>query len=207
MSNTPKSSSAIPGFIIGVVLMVGGMMLSKMLTENPPAFLETLAHQGISLDPGKTIAVIGVFLILFPIIRGFFITPLAEAINARTSELEGTFAQAEELRTEMSSMRNEYEKRLAATEAQARETIQAQIKEAQTLRTTLVAEASAKADEMVRKAQEEIEHSKHKVITEVRLEVVNLTLGATERILGENVSNDTNKRLIQEFIDKVEVPG
>ena len=86
----------------------------------------------------------------------FFIKPLAEAISHRTTELEKTFGEAEDLRAEMGKMKTEYEARLAATEAEAREKIQAQIKEAQTLRQTLMGEAAAKADEFLKKAQEEI---------------------------------------------------
>ncbi|HVL38306.1 MAG TPA: hypothetical protein VM328_02840, partial [Fimbriimonadaceae bacterium] len=71
----------------------------------------------------------------------------------------------------------------------------------------LMAEANAKADALVKRAEEEIEQQKNRALTEMRLEVVNLTLAATEKILGENIDNDRNRRLVQEFIDKVEVPG
>ena len=170
-------------------------------------FQTALVEQGIPLDLGKTLAMIGMFLFLFPVLKHFYFNPLGEAIQTRNSSLESTFAEAESLRAEMRSLKSDYEARLAAAEASAREQIQVQIREAQDLRKTLMAEASAKADELVVKAREEIEIEKHKVMSEVRLHVVNLTLGATERILGENVSNDTNRRLVQEFIDKVEVPG
>ena len=42
-------------------------------------------------------------------------------------------------------------------------------------------------------------------MNELRLEVVNLTLAATEKLLGENMDSDKNRRLVQDFIDKVEV--
>jgi F-type H+-transporting ATPase subunit b len=70
-----------------------------------------------------------------------------------------------------------------------------------------MAEASAKADELVRKAQEEIALEKDKVLTQLRLEVVNLTLGATEKILGASVDDEKNRKLVQEFIEKAEVVG
>lgn len=204
MSKSSNSNNTIVGIVIGLVFMFGGMWISKNVHL---AFVENLDKQGIPLDPGKIVAVIGVFLILFPVVRFFFIAPLSEAISARTSELERTFSEAETLRTDMDAMRSEYEQRLTATEAQAREQIQAQIREAQNLRATLMAEASAKADEMVEKARQEIEQEKHKVLSEVRLHVTNLTLGATERILGKNVDSETNRKLVQEFIEQVEVPG
>jgi F-type H+-transporting ATPase subunit b len=145
-------------------------------------------------------------LILFPVIKFFFLTPLQDAIQERTQSLEATFAEAESLRKEMQTMRSDYEQRLVATEANARDQIQAQIREAQTLRSSLMAEAAQRADELVARAQQEIEAEKQKAITEIRMQVVDLTLLASERVLGENMDNDRNRRLVSEFIDKVEVP-
>lgn len=205
MSTQEKSSSAstLIGIVIGIAFVVAGHFVSQALAGNET--LESLANQGIPLDPGKTLSAIGVLLILFPLVKLFFIAPLRGAIEERTTYLERTFGEAEELRTEMTKMRNEYEQRLAQTEAQAREQIQAQIREATQLRQQLMAEAGAKADELVKRAQEEIALEKDKVLTQLRLEVVNLTLSATEKILGENMDNDRNRKLIQEFVDKAEV--
>ncbi|MBV6457623.1 MAG: ATP synthase subunit b, sodium ion specific [Fimbriimonadaceae bacterium] len=182
--------------------MVAGMWVSK---NWHPDFYATLEQQGIPLDLGKTVAVMGVFLILWPIMNTFFIKPLNEAIDDRTRSLEQTFSEAETLRTDMTSLRSDYDRRLAATEAEAREQIQAQIREAQNLRQTLMAEASAKADELVSRAQQEIESEKAKVIVELRTSVVDMSLAAAEKVVGENMDNDRNRRLVQEFIDRVEV--
>lgn len=204
----PSGSKTLAGIVIGALLMVGGMYLS--VNQKNFSFLawqESLAHQGIPLDLGKTISIFGVFLILFPVIKLFFIQPLADAISERTNALESTFSEAEDLRQEMTKMKSDYEQRLAATEAEARAQIQAQIKEAQDLRQTLMSEASSKADEMVKKAQQEIESEKQKVLGQLRAEVVNLTLAASEKILGENMDSDKNRKLVTEFIEKVEVPG
>jgi F-type H+-transporting ATPase subunit b len=204
MSTTPKKSGPpyLVVFIVGVILMVGGYWISLNTTE----LTHSLQEKGIPLDLGITVAVIGVFLILIPVLRNFYFQPLADAINERTQALESTFGEAEDLRAEMSKMKSDYEQRLAATEAEARSQIQAQIKEAQALRQTLMSEASAKADELVKRAQQEIEGEKTRVLNELRSEVVNLTLSASEKILGENMDSDKNRRLVAEFIEKVEVP-
>jgi F-type H+-transporting ATPase subunit b len=189
---------------MGAVLMVGGTYIDQNYHWG---WVESINKQGIPLEPGKTVAVVGVFFILFPLINTFFIAPLADAINSRNSDLERTFSEAENLRTEMTQMRNDYEQRLVATEAQAREQIQSQIREAQNLRTSLMAEASAKADELVKKATQDIESEKTRVMGEMRSEVVNLTLIATEKILGENMNNERNRKLVDDFIQSVEVPN
>lgn len=170
-------------------------------------FQETLHAQGIPLELGKTISMIGMFIALFPVLNIFYFRPLGDAIRGRNSELESTFREAEELRAEMVQLRSDYEKRLAETEAAAREQIQAQIKEVQALRDSLRSEAVQQAEEFKRKAFDEVESEKQKLLSGLRLHVVNLTLQATEKLLGENVDSEKNRKLVEEFIDKVEVPS
>lgn len=187
--------------LIGAVLMVGGTYVSYNFH---PAFYEKLAHQGIFLDLGKTVAYIGVFLILFPLLKSFFFDALTSAIQGRTAELEKTFSEAENLRAEMAQLRKDYEQKIQATEAEARELIQSQIREAQELRQQLMDEANAKAEEMLARARQEIEAEKHQVLTELRLRAVEMTISAAEKLIGENLDSERNRKLVDEFIQKVE---
>ena len=123
----------------------------------------------------------------------------------RGTPFEATFTEAENLKKEMAELRTSYEARLAKTEAEAREQIQAQIREAQSLRTTLMAEAATRADDLVKKAELEIEAEKVRALSQIRSHVVDLTLTATERLIGENVDTKVNRKLVDEFIDKLAV--
>lgn len=221
MSNEKTSSgSPIANFVVGVVLMVGGTWLSVSVTKameelekgsSTSSFsgiasaLLSLEKQGIALDFGKTIATVGVLLILFPIIKSFYVTPLETAISDRNQDLERTFKEAEDLRAEMQKMRTEYEARITQTEAQARDQIQAQIREAQQLRQSLLAEATQRADTLVAQAEQEIAAERDKVVVQLRLQVTDLALSAAEHVIGQTMDTPTNQRLVNDFIEKVEV--
>jgi F-type H+-transporting ATPase subunit b len=184
--------------IIGLVLLiVGAAVLPKSVLHLPG---------GLEINFGEVIATIGILLLLFPAIETFYTGPLAAAIGERNSNLEKTFSEAEELRNQMDKVRSDYERRLAQTEAEAREKIQAQIKEAQALRQRLEADAVGRADELIKRAHDEIEADRAKLKVELSSHVVNLTLSATEKLLGENMDTEKNRRLVEEFITKVEVP-
>lgn len=188
--------------VIGIVLMLAGMYVSV----NKVIPMEALEAQGILLDFGKTIASIGVLLILFPVINTFYVKPLEDAIESRNSQLEKTFGEAEALRAELTAMKTSYEERLRETEASARAQIQAQIQEAQRLRQSLMEQAQSKADQLVKQAQEEIAAERDRVLADLRVSTVTLALQATERLLGANVDDANNRRLVEEFIEKAEVP-
>lgn len=186
--------------IVGVVLFLVGRY--AMTGE---AFKPKLL-EGIDLHLGETVTSIGVFLFWVGLIHGMLIKPLSEAINNRTTTLEKTFSEAEQLEAQMETMRDDYEARLSETEANARAQIQAEVKKAQDLRTQIQAEASEKADEMIKKAQEEIRAERDKALVNLRVHVAKVSMLAAEKIIGENMDTDRNRRLVDEFVSNVEVP-
>lgn len=210
------------GAVIGIALMLGGVYLDKVLhvaheggaTEHVGGehagqwtvpFLNKLDEMGLPLNPGITLATLGVLLIVMPVIKYFYVTPLQSAIDERNNNLETTFSEVETLRNEMTTMKGDYEKRIAATEAEAREKINAQIKEAQSLRQSLMAEAAAKSDALVKQAQEEIASEKAKVLGELRNYVTDLSLTAAEKVIGANMDTAANRKLVADFIADLEV--
>lgn len=200
-SATSKSEPKPVPFIVYVIASAVFLGLGlTVLKDVKPNLLE-----GIDLSLGKTSATIGVILLFFPLLRTFYYQPLKDAIEERTVNLERTFSEAESLRAQMTQMREDYERRLKASEDAAREQIQQSIQEAQKLRQDLMTEAAERADELVKRAQEEIAHERDKVLTELRMSVVDLTLRATEQIIGEKMTAERDRQLVEEFIEKVEV--
>lgn len=204
----PTQSKSSPGstiatIFIGIVVMVAGMFIQN--NHLLAAIDEPVSKMGIPLEIGMSIATIGVFLILFKVIESFFFNPLRQAIDGRTTELETTFGEAESLRADMTKMKSDYESKLKQTEADAREQIQAQIKEATDLKKSLMADAQRQAEDYKQQAMNEIDAEKRKAMVDLRVHVTKLSLQATEKILGENVDNDRNRKLIDEFLNTVEV--
>lgn len=187
--------------VIGAVLMVGGTYFSLKMA-NP---LAKLGEMGIPIDLGSTIATVGVLLIVFPLVKMFFTAPLAAAIHERNENLENTFSEAESLRSDMTKMRSDYEAQLATANASARVHIEAQIKEAQTLRQALMNEAATRADAMIERAQQEIASERERILAGLRGQVVEMSLAAAEKIVGENMDTDRNRRLVDEFVNGLEV--
>ncbi len=231
--NSKSKGSALIGLIVGIVLMVGGMVVDKSLhlpeeeykakvataakeakeTGKPAekvgrwslAQLNALDEQGLPINPGITLATIGVLLITFPAIAAFYTGPLKASLDERNGNLESTFQEVESLRNEMTAMKSDYEKKLATSEADAREKINAQIKEAQALRQSLMAEAASKSDALIKQAQEEIAGEKSKALREIQVHVTDMALLAAEKVVGKNMDNDTNRKLVADFIKDLEV--
>lgn len=184
--------------VAGIILFVASIFLQTL------PFNEALKSNELiklfDLNIPVIVGTIGLILILWSTIEQFYTGPLWKIINERNSAIESTFTEAEALKAEMQQMKTEYEQRIAKTEADAREQIRAQVAEAQELRKTLMAEAAAKADEFLEGARRDIENERNKALADIRVQVAQLSLGATEKLLLENMDNDRNRKLIDEFL-------
>lgn len=205
MSTESKpSGSPIPGILVGFALAIAGTYVAIHEDTMLPFQKGLRESQHIDINLGMTLATIGVLIAVFPIIRLFFVAPLHDAIHERNSNLEKTFTEAETLRSELDRLRTEYERRLADTEAQAREQIQSQIREAQQLRATLIDEATQRTNALVAQAEAEIAAERTRLIGDLRSYVVDLALAAAEKVVRENMDSDKNRRLIDAFIAEAE---
>lgn len=183
----------------GIAAIVLGVMVKGQPWTEPEMF------KGLHLDLSKTIVAIGYFFIWLGALKAFFYAPLKQAIDERDHYLEATFEEAEGLKVRMTELKTSYEQKLTESEAEARAQIQQALAEAQTMRNQIIAEARAQAEEVKRKAEETIERERKAALVEMRTQVVEMTLTATERLIGESMDEERQRQLVEKFIDTVEV--
>lgn len=182
---------------MGILCIVVGATLLKDSSSN--------ILEGIDLHLGRMVTNIGVVLVFIKVIDAFFYRPLAEAINQRNDEIEEAYTEAEKLRDQMRKTKDDYEKKLAETEASVKIQLQKQMKGALQLKEDILRESNQKAKEILDQAQEEIINYRANVINDLKSRTIDLTLKATEKIILKNIDDEVNRNLIKEFIDQLEV--
>lgn len=143
------------------------------------------------------------FAILVWVLGKFLFRPIQNILEARQEEVRSTLERVAAERRAMEQSRREYEQRLATIEAEAREKIQAALKEAQALKEEVIANAHTEAERIVRRGEEEIRREKQKALVELREEVANLAIEAAGKILHSEIDERKHRALIQEFVGKV----
>jgi F-type H+-transporting ATPase subunit b len=103
----------------------------------------------------------------------------------------------------MEDSRRDYEVRLGGIEAEAREKIQAAIKEAQGMKEEIIASAHGDAEKILRRGQDEIQREKQRALVELRTEVADLAVQAAGKILGSAIDDRQHRALINDFVNKV----
>ena len=140
------------------------------------------------------------FLGLLYVANTMVFQPINKLLDERAGDISKTYDQLDADRSEMSRLKLDYESRLDAVEAEGREKVQAAIKEAQVTRDQIMADAAAKARDLMSKAEIETERERREGLFLMRQQIVDLAMGATYKVLGESLDKAKQSQLIDDFI-------
>lgn len=129
--------------------------------------------------------------------------PLQQIIDQRRAQVRASIENAEATRDEAARLLDEYQQTLASVRAEADEIRESSRKAGETTRGEIVDEARRQAERTVAKAQEQIEREMRAALKELKQELADLTLLATERVIGTSLSAADHKRLIDEALAEI----
>jgi len=154
----------------------------------------------LNFNPVAFVVNILAFGLLFFVLNKYVFGAVGSVLDGRQTEIDATYDKLDSDRAEMNTLKTDYEKRLASIEAEAREKIQGAIKEAQGARDSIVNEATNKARETLSRAESEANREREQAMIQLREQMVTLALGAAEKVVRENLNDDRNRRLVDDFI-------
>jgi len=140
------------------------------------------------------------FIITVALLWKFGFKPINGILEQRQADIKATYDQLDADRDEMIKTRREYEQRLAGIEAEARERIQAAVKEAQTLRDQMLADAHKQAEAIIERSRTDSQREREKVFLDMRQQIVSLSLAAAGKVIGESLDTPRQIKLVDDFI-------
>jgi len=140
------------------------------------------------------------FLILVLVLRRVAWGPILGAMEARRKRIADEVAASERLRKEAEELKAKYEQDLRHIEAQARERIQEAVAEGQKVAEEIRAQARAEAQAQRDKTKADLEQEYRKAQATLHDDVVRIALGAAGRLLREEMNQDRQKKLVEQFL-------
>ena len=140
------------------------------------------------------------FLLLLAIVWTFALKPLTKVLDDRKAAIQQGLKDAEQARRDRESAESERVATLADARREANDILARAQKVAQESRDTDIAATREELERMRVRASAEIEAEKTRAIGELRGEVANLALLAAGRVVGETMTDDRQRRLVQEFL-------
>ena len=158
----------------------------------------------VSPDVGLMIWTLLVFGICFFILAKFVFPRIAEALDRRQRAIEESIDTAEQLRKEADQILAEYRERLAEARGQADEIVARARKTGDAAEGEILAEARVKREEMMEQTRRDIEAETRRAIQEIRAEVADLTVLATEKVTRKSLTDADHKRLVEEALSELD---
>lgn len=124
-------------------------------------------------------------------------------LAARRARIEQSLRDADAARQERESAANERLAALAQARQEAEEILTRAQKVADESRERDMAETRAQLEQMRTQAAAAIETEKDRALADVRSQVADLALAAASRVVGETMTSEREKRLVEEFLTEV----
>jgi F-type H+-transporting ATPase subunit b len=158
----------------------------------------------VSPGLGLMIWTLVLFLITMYVLSKVAFPKIQEALDKRASTISESIDAAERQRKESDELLAEYRARLAEAREQADDIRVRARKSAETAEAEAAAAGKEKREELVAAAKRDIEAETRRSLDQIRQEVADLTVLATERVTRKSLTGEDQKRLVEEALSEVD---
>lgn len=144
------------------------------------------------------------FLILVALLAKVAYKPLINVLEERKTRIESQMAAAEQEKLQAETLRQENERLLSEARAQAQSIVDKAVKLAEKSKEDIILEARKEQERLIKAAQEEISREKDAALAQMRAEMVSVSLAAATKIIGDNLDQEKNAKLVTDFINQLD---
>jgi F-type H+-transporting ATPase subunit b len=157
----------------------------------------------VQLDPGLFIWTIITFLILCYVLAKFAWKPLIKMLDDRENMIKDSLEDAKKAKIELERLSEESEAITLKARSEAQSILAESKAAAEKVKDDIIAKSKEQAIKIRDDAQKQIQVEKDKAISDIKQEVVNLTISVAEKLINKNLSDLDNKSLIEDSLKKV----
>src|ERR1700733_14483429 len=150
----------------------------------------------ITPNVGIMIWTLVVFVISLFILRKWVFPLIGEALDKRAKTIEGDIDAAAERRQDADKVLEEYRERLKEARAQSEEIVQRARQTAESHEHEGRERGKEILEEAAQRAERDIEVASKRALDDLRREVADLTIMATEKVTRKSLDSDDQRRLV-----------
>ncbi len=157
----------------------------------------------LGIDPLLLLAQVVNFLLLFFILKKFLYKPVIKILNERQEKIETGLRQTKEIGRERMKLEQRKIEELSRARREAERIMENAKTFGEKIKNEMANEAQKQSEEITNKARLEIIFEKEKAMREVKQEIADLVILASEKILKEKIDGKKDKELIEETIKNI----
>lgn len=154
----------------------------------------------LGLNPAWLLAQIINFTLLLFILRAVAYKPVLKMLSDRKQKIQESLEYAERVKREAADQQKEFDRKLeeARRQAQSAATAAAQVGEKE--REVIVAQAREEARKLIEQAKGQIEYERKQMMSDLREEVVRLSLLAAQHVVSRSLDDQAHRQLVSDFL-------
>jgi F-type H+-transporting ATPase subunit b len=129
---------------------------------------------------------------------------ISEALDRRQHAIEESIDHAERVRHEADEVLEEYRERLREARGQAEQIVERARKSAEAHEREATEHAQQRRDQLMEQTRRDIEAETRRAIQEIRREVADLTVLATERVTRKVLDEEDQRRLVEDALSDLD---
>ena len=158
----------------------------------------------LAVNGGLVIWTLVVFGLLLFVLKKFAWPQILGAVQAREAALEAQIAEAERNRQESAALLEQHKKLIQDARAQA----QSLLTEAKVVmekeRAAAIEHTRHEQEELLERARREIHSERERAVLELRQEAVDLSLAAASKLIGQRLNSETDRKLVESYLNSME---
>jgi F-type H+-transporting ATPase subunit b len=158
----------------------------------------------VSPNVGLMIWTLLAFVVAMLVLRKYAWPAITEALDKRQRAIEESIETAERTRAEAQQLLQEYRERLREARAQADEIVARARKAGEVHERETLEKARVQREELLEQTRRDIDAETRRAIQEIRNEVADLTVLATEKVTRKTLDEDDQKRLVEEALRELD---
>lgn len=157
----------------------------------------------VNINPTTIIFTLINTLIIFLLYKFLLHNKVMAILDERKEKVNAEIKAAEAAQAEAEAVKKEYSERLEQSKEEASRIVSAAVKRAGEREAEILAQAQQEAAAIKIKAEESIELEKKKAINEIKDQIADIVIMASEKVCEKEISAKENEALINKFIAEV----
>ena len=179
-------------------------MLTGAIIAAADAAKEESSNFLVSPDVGLMIWTLLAFITALLVLRKYAFPAISDALEKRQRLIEESIDSAQRTKQEAEELLAEYRERLKEARAQAEEIVLRARKAGEVHERESLDQARQTREELLEQTRRDIEAETRRAIQEIRREVADLTVAATERVTRKTLTEDDQRRLVEEALNELD---
>jgi F-type H+-transporting ATPase subunit b len=160
--------------------------------------------EALGINLGYLVSQIVNFTLLAVLLYFVAYKPILRMLDERSARIKKGLEDAELASKRAAEMEQEFEQRMVEARKEGQEIIAQATQMSDKARQEILERAREEARTQIEKAREEISRERDLAMAELRRQVADLSLTITERVVGETLDEQSQRRLIAEFLEETE---